>query len=97
MGAEVSRTGRYQAARKRVKEIRGFYLHLTTYGLINLFLIFINYITFWEFQWFWFSLLGWGIGLGAHWLAIFGYGRNWEEKKVREIMEKEEKYNKSWK
>lgn len=41
-----------------------------------------------------FPLIGWGIGLDVHWLAIFAYGSKWEEKNELEILEKEEKLNK---
>ncbi len=38
--------------------------------------------------WFW-----WGIGLAIHGFKTFGYdiffGKNWEEKKVQELMDKE--------
>lgn len=87
----------YLRAKARVKEIKEFYGNLISYCVIIPFLIFINYKTFWGFQWFWFPMIGWGIGLTIHGLSVYGYGSNWEEKKIREIMEKEEKYDKSWK
>ncbi len=35
----------------------------------------------------------WGIGLASHWLHVFGknvfFSKNWEEKKIREFMEKD--------
>jgi hypothetical protein len=40
-------------------------------------------------QWFWFPLFGWGLGLIIHAFKTFGYGSTWEERKIREIMEKE--------
>lgn len=87
----------YFKAKARVKEIKEFYGNLTSYCVVIPVLIFINYRTFWGFQWFWFPMIGWGIGLGIHGMSVFGYGSKWEEKKIREIMEKEENYNKSWK
>ena len=87
----------YFRAKERVKEIRGFYGNLLSYCLVIPLLIFINYKTYWEFQWFWFPMAGWGIGLLTHGFSVFGYGARWEEKKIREIMQKEEKFNKSWK
>jgi 2TM domain len=45
--------------------------------------------------WFYWPLLGWGIGLGAHALGVFDFGwsgpwgRDWEERKTREMMDKE--------
>lgn len=87
----------YLKAKARVKEIKEFYGNLASYCVVIPFLIFINYWTFWEFKWFWFPLIGWGIGLSIHGLSVFGYGSKWEERKIREIMQKEEKINKNWK
>ncbi|WP_311195990.1 2TM domain-containing protein [Antarcticibacterium sp. 1MA-6-2] len=87
----------YLRARARVKEIKEFYGNLTSYCLVIPFLIFINYKTYFGFQWFWFPLFGWGIGLAIHGLTVYGYGKRWEERKIREILDKEEKLNKSWK
>ncbi len=81
----------YLRAKQRVKEIKDFYGNLLSYCIVIPFLIFINYKTFWEFKWFWFPLIGWGIGLVAHAVTVFGYASDWEERKIREIMEKEER------
>ena len=90
---------KYERARKRVEDIKGFYCNLVTYCLVIPFLIFINYKTSWGFQWFWFPLGGWGIGLGLHAYHVFvnnGFlGRQWEERKLQEFIEQEEK-EKRW-
>ena len=86
----------YFKAKQRVKEIKEFYGNLISYCVVIPFLIFINYYTFWGFQWFWFPLFGWGIGLTIHGFSVFGYGSNWEERKIRELMEKDQAQNKSW-
>ena len=80
----------YYRAKKRVEEIKGFYGNLLSYAIVIPFLIFINYKTSWGFQWFWFPMLGWGIGIIFHAFGVFGYGKDWEERKIREIMQKEE-------
>ena len=36
-------------------------------------------------------MLGWGIGLIAHGANTFGIGKDWEEKKIRQLMEQEKK------
>jgi hypothetical protein len=85
---------KYQRAQKRVEAIRGFYIHLGVYVIVNVFLFLINIITSPEGLWFYWVLLGWGIGVAAHAFTVFGadrlFGSDWEEKKIREIMEKEE-------
>lgn len=85
----------YQRAKKRVDEIKGFYGNLLSYCLVIPLLIFINYRTYWGFQWFWFPALGWGMGLIFHGFGVLGYGKTWEERKIKEIMEKEQQ-NSNW-
>ena len=87
----------YYKAKERVKVIKEFYGNLISYCIVIPFLIFMNYYTYWKFQWFWFPLLGWGLGLTMHAFAVFGYGSNWEERKIAQIMAKEKQNNKTWK
>lgn len=88
----------YYKAKKRVEELKGFYSNLLSYCLVIPFLVFINYRTSWNFQWFWFPMLGWGMGLTFHAFGVFGYGKSWEERKIQEILEKEDaSTNKTWK
>ncbi len=87
----------YFKAKARVKEIKEFYGNLISYCLVIPVLIYINYTTYWKFQWFWFPVFGWGLGLTIHAFTVFGYGANWEERKIEEIMAKEKQQNKSWK
>ncbi|MFY1048161.1 2TM domain-containing protein [Chryseobacterium sp. GP-SGM7] len=79
----------YERARKRVKEIKGFYANLASYCIIIPFLIFINLYTQNKYHWFWWPLLGWGIGVASHAFQVFGIGESWQEKKIQEIMNKQ--------
>lgn len=85
----------YYRAKKRVEEIKGFYGNLVSYCVVIPFLIFINYTTSWDFQWFWFPMLGWGMGVVFHAFDVFGYGKDWEERKIKEILDKEQR-TKTW-
>ena len=95
---------RYKTAQKRVKDIKGFYVHLIVYFFVNAAIFIVitkdegllnglgsiaNYST----------PFFWGIGLLAHWASVFGpnfiFGKAWEERKIREIMDKDKK--KIWK
>lgn len=87
---KIDELNRYERARKRVNEIKGFYIHLMCYLLVIPFLIYINYATYWDFKWFWFPLLGWGAGLTAHGLTVFGMGKKWEERKIAKLMEEDD-------
>lgn len=79
----------YLRARKRVKEMKGFYANLASYCIIIPFLIFINLFTQNKYHWFWWPLLGWGIGVASHAFQVFGIGESWQEKKIQEIMNKQ--------
>jgi len=89
---------RYRQAEKRMKRIKGFYIHAMVYFFVNIFVIASKAIdldpreVFWE--WDLLSLpFVWGIGLAVHGFSIFMpafiLGRDWEEKKIKELMDKE--------
>ena len=88
----------YVRARKHVEELKEFYYSLISYVIIIPFLAFINYTTSWQYQWFWWPMLGWGIGLTFHAYKVFMhngvFGRNWERKKIEEFMRDDE--NNRW-
>jgi len=90
----------YNLAYKRVKRIKGFYVHSLVFVLVNAFIIFSNFnsndnsaeiFMKWET---WSTALFWGIGLAAHGLSVFGrdlfFGTDWEEKKIQEFMKKDQ-------
>ena len=71
---------------------RDFLSHLAAYVIVNVFLVFINLLTSPENLWFYWVILGWGIGLAFH----FVFSREkfviseWEKKAGRiEIRVKE--------
>lgn len=88
----------YKKAKDKVKEIKGFGYNLLSYCIMIPVLIVINLKFSPEFHWFWFSILGWGTGLLFQGMSAFGYipflGRDWEDRKLKELMDKEEKKNK---
>jgi hypothetical protein len=88
---------RYQRAKKQVEEIKGFYGHLISFVLVMVVLLFINLRYSPQYLWFFWPLLGWGIGLLFHGMKVFNYtpflGKNWEERKLKEFMD-QEKQNK---
>ena len=85
----------YKRAKKRVQDEKGFYVHVGVYLLVNLFLFLVNIITSPHSLWFYWVLLPWGIGVAANAFAVFGadrvLGPEWEERRMKEIMEKEKK------
>jgi len=89
---------KYEIARKRVKKIKGFYTHLVVYLIVNVFVVCLNIYnlkpgeSYFKIENF-FTAIFWGIGILIHGLSVFGlevvFGSKWEERKIREIMEKD--------
>ena len=91
---------RYERAAKRVKRIRGFYIHALIYVVVNIMIVILNIQNLDAgesyFQWHnFFTLFFWGIGLLAHGLSVFIpniiLGKDWEERKIKELMNDEKK------
>ena len=78
----------FMRAKERVEKLKGFYGNLISYCCVIPVLIFINLKTG-GFQWFWFPMFGWGMGVTFHAIETFGYGKSWEEKKIQEILNKD--------
>lgn len=95
----------YKEAQKRVKDIKGFYIHLVVYLFVNTALIVANTNIIrignngLELSNF-YTPLFWGVGLAAHWVSVFGpglvLGKKWEERKIRELMEKDRERMQKW-
>ncbi len=96
---------RLEQARKKVQSIMGFYKHLTAYIIVNAFLLALKwfnqepgeeYFTFGTFGMAFF----WGMGLLFHAVGVFGttllLGKNWEERKIQEYMDKDRNKTNKW-
>jgi len=86
---------RYVRARKRVEEMKEFYYSLISYCIVIPFLIFIWFrYTPNAIQWFWFPMLGWGMGLAFHAYKVYVndgvLGNGWEKRKIEKFMREEE-------
>lgn len=82
---------RYEKAVGKVEELKRFYGHLISYCIVIPALWALNLLTS-PFLWAIFPTLGWGLGLARHAMAVFDYnflwGKKWEERKIRELMDK---------
>jgi hypothetical protein len=100
MDTNYNEDERYYQAKKKVEEIKKFYQHLTVYLLCNLIVIAVNLMTSPGFLYFIFCLLGWGIAIVLHGLKTFDYApffdKDWQERKVKELMEKDEQQKRRW-
>jgi len=80
---------RRERAIRRVAAIKGFYTHLAIYLVVNIGLIVVDALAgpSWWVQW---VLFGWGIGVAAHALAVFGraskFVTEWEDRKIKQLM-----------
>ncbi|MCE2611783.1 histidine kinase [Flavobacteriaceae bacterium D16] len=84
---------RYQKAKERVEAIKSFYGNLIAYCIVIPVLAYLNYRTT-SWPWVIFPAVGWGFGLLVHGMEAYGYnplwGKRWEEKKLRELMERDD-------
>ncbi len=99
-----SREDNYIRAKKKVEAIKGFYWHLIIYIAINGFITGSSVISnmadganfissIWDISTF-FTWVPWGLGLLIHGLIVFDaftflLGRGWEQRKMKELMDKD--------
>lgn len=92
---------KYHRAKKRVEEIKGFYGNLTSYIVVNIVLVILNLQFSPDHLWFYWPMLGWGIGVVFHGMRVFNYmpflGEDWEARKMKEFMDKENQAKNNWK
>jgi len=98
---DQNRENKYLRAKDRVESLKKFYSNLTSYIIVISILAGINYWNNqWSYMWFLWAAFGWGIGLTFHAFKVFGlnifFGRNWEERKIQEFMEEDDKNNNRW-
>jgi 2TM domain-containing protein len=91
----------YLRAKKKLDKLKGFYWHLASYIVVNVFLIIMIAInldydeSIWQFGTF-ATAIFWGIGLAFHAMGVFGpdllFGKGWEERKINEYMDKDKQH-----
>lgn len=92
---ENNNESKYIRAKERVDELKKFYSNLTSYTFVIAGLAALNYyVNQWSYMWFLWAAFGWGIGLVFHAIGTFQlnpfFGKNWEERKIQEYMDKDE-------
>ena len=82
----------YRRARARMLARKGFFIHATVYVAVNLMLFLIDLVTPGP-VWFFWPLIGWGIGLAAHGVVTFQpfslFGGAWEDRTMARLIEDE--------
>jgi hypothetical protein len=74
-------------AERKVQAMTGFYIHLATFVIVMFMLLALNFTDpVWWVQW---PLIGWGLGVVAHYWLVFGNGAErlakWQLKKIYEL------------
>ncbi|WP_042722859.1 2TM domain-containing protein [Flavobacterium sp. B17] len=91
---------RYKEAERQVKRIKRFYVFVFVYIGVNIFILYLNYRelkpgeTIWQLKYFLLPMV-WGIAIVISAMRTFipGFmlGSKWEEKKNKELMDKEKR------
>ncbi len=86
-----------EQARKRAAELKDFYKHAVIYVMVCSLLVVIDLAdnnptddTFIGLQWAFWPIFGWGIAVVIHGLSTFVSLRGWEERKARQLYEREQ-------
>jgi transcriptional regulator with XRE-family HTH domain len=73
-------------ALSHVRKLKAFYFNLMLYGVIIGFLAIVNLVTFRHYLWFFWSALGWGLGMLVYGLVVFDkisfLNGEWERRQV---------------
>lgn len=93
---EEERRDKYDRAKKRVAELKKFYTELISYVAFITMLAGLNYyLDRWDYMWFLWPAFGWGIGLVFRaykiYVASSFFGKAWEERKIREYIDSDDK------
>jgi len=100
-----------ERAKKRVEELKGFYIHFMVYVLVNIMIstvIVVSQISdgtgFLEAIWN-FGVIStwifWGIGIFFHAVKVFGlnpfFGKGWEERQIQKYMDEDKQASEKYK
>lgn len=75
-------------AERRADAKLGFRAHLVFFVVVNAFLVALNLMTTPHRLWFYWPLLGWGIGLAAHGFAVYSSDTDMRERAVQAELER---------
>lgn len=83
----------YRKATAKVKQVKDFYDHLFTFCIALPLIILADVCYTPDILWSIPAIIIWGISVAMHWLYVIDripfFNLKWEEKKIREIIEKE--------
>lgn len=100
---ETNSRDKKKKAKKRVEALKGFYIHLMVYIMINTMIFVVKIVrntyngesfseAFFDFNTF-FTPIFWGLGLAFHAIKVFDYNpifnKDWEERQIQKYMEED--------
>jgi 2TM domain len=92
---KAANTDPYEMARRQVKKKKAFYRHLSVYLVMGGFFYVLNMMTNPGHLWFYWPMLGWGLGLAMQYVTVFGIpgiveemDDNWEQKEIEKELKK---------
>ncbi|WP_437824278.1 2TM domain-containing protein [Tenacibaculum mesophilum] len=86
---------KYLEAKKKVKQVKGFYAHALVNIISVIIIVLVNLKFSPYYHWFWFPVIGIVLVTFIHWMLVFGvnilgFGKDWEEKKIKEYLNKKD-------
>lgn len=90
METSEQHTRRFLRARSRMRELRDFYITVVGYCLLMPFLMYLNLHFTPEYHWFWVPVVGGIISIMIYGFLYLFLGPKWEDRKIREILNKKQ-------
>jgi hypothetical protein len=85
----------YEQAKKQVIKTRNFYINFAIYVLVNARLFGIDWIPDKSWDWSFWVIAGWGLGLMFEAASVYfpnlNFYKKWEEEKIQEMLSKNDK------
>ena len=100
---ETNTFDKKERAKKRIAELKGFYIHLLVYIIVNTMIVVTTIVAnvnngeslndaFWNFGTF-ITPFFWGIGLFFHGMKVFSinpfFSKDWEEQQIKKYMDQD--------
>jgi hypothetical protein len=83
---------RVENARRRVRRLRDFYIHVAIYVVVIGGFALLNLAINPTFWWVVYPAVAWGVGLAAHGVSVLFednlFGSEWEARKTRDLLER---------
>lgn len=85
-------------AKKRIEDLEGFYWNFASYIVVNIFFVFLD-LRDGSYDWSYWPLMGWGMGVAFHAIEVFGFFNNksWKDRMIRKELERRKREREEFK